>query len=124
MADHLPNYLKSYRKRAGLSQTEVAFLLGDANRSTVSRYESQDIMPPLPTVLALEAVLGASVSELFSGVYQSVEIQTIARMKELIVKLEQRNSEKRYRLATLAKLSRLKDHPLLSAEDQNTITCT
>ena len=32
MGKHLDNYLLTYRKRAGLSQDEVAFLLGSQSR--------------------------------------------------------------------------------------------
>ena len=39
MASYLHNYLRTYRKRAGLSQAEVAFLLGCHSGAKVSRYE-------------------------------------------------------------------------------------
>ena len=40
MATHkLENYLRTYRKRSGLTQREVAFLVGCRNGAQVSRYE-------------------------------------------------------------------------------------
>jgi transcriptional regulator with XRE-family HTH domain len=69
----LPNYLKTYRRRAGLSQDEVAFLLGCQSGAKVSRYERLARQPSLETALAYEAVLGIPVRELFAGVYEKVE---------------------------------------------------
>src|SRR5436190_20861278 len=68
MATHkLENYLRTYRKRSGLTQREVAFLVGCRNGAQVSRYEKRRRLPPLRTALACEAVFGVSVSELFAG---------------------------------------------------------
>src|SRR2546421_227517 len=48
----LENYLRTYRKRSGLTQREVAFLLGSKNGAQLSRYEKQRRLPPLRTALA------------------------------------------------------------------------
>src|SRR3989442_14407584 len=68
MATHkLENYLRTYRKRSGLTQREVAFLVGCRNGAQVSRYEKRRRLPPLRTALACEAAFGVPVSELFAG---------------------------------------------------------
>src|SRR5256885_6196067 len=68
MATHRPeNWLGTYRKRAGLPQREVAFLVGCRNGAQVSRYEKRRRLPPLRTALACEAAFGVPVSELFAG---------------------------------------------------------
>jgi len=85
----LPNYLLSNRKRLGLSQDEVAFLLGHLEASQVSRYEHFVRVPDLETALAFEAILKRSLSELFGGLYQKVEKEVGERAKVL---LEQKNS--------------------------------
>jgi transcriptional regulator with XRE-family HTH domain len=69
----LENYLRTYRKKAGLSQREVAFLLGCEDGAQVSRYEKRRRLPPLETALAYEAIFGIPISELFAGMRQSVE---------------------------------------------------
>jgi transcriptional regulator with XRE-family HTH domain len=81
----LNNYLRTYRKRAGLSQDEVAFLLGCTKGANVSRYEHCDRQPNAKTVLACEAVFGAPARSLFAGTYQTVEQET-GRRAELLVK--------------------------------------
>jgi transcriptional regulator with XRE-family HTH domain len=63
----LDNYLFSYRKRSGLTQGEVAFVLRCGDRRHVSRYEKRVHIPSLATALACEAVFGVPVSKLFAG---------------------------------------------------------
>jgi transcriptional regulator with XRE-family HTH domain len=68
----LENYLRTYRKKAGLSQREVAFLLGCEDGAQISRYEKRRRLPPLETALACEAIFGVPIAELFAGVRQGV----------------------------------------------------
>src|SRR5258708_4349170 len=58
MSRKLPNYLRMYRKRSGLSQEETALLLGYPNGQQVSRCERFTRQPSLQTILAYEAVFG------------------------------------------------------------------
>lgn len=69
--------------RAGLSQDEVAALLGIASGAEVSRHETFQRMPSLTTALRYEAIFGVPLRELFSGEYQKVEIELQARAQEL-----------------------------------------
>jgi transcriptional regulator with XRE-family HTH domain len=69
MAVHkLDNYLRMYRKRAGLSQDEVAYLLGAKSGTMTSRYERFRRTPSLETALAYEEIYGVPARELFAGV--------------------------------------------------------
>lgn len=88
MATHkLENYLRTYRRRSGLTQREVAFLLGCETGTQVSRYERRRRLPPLATALACEAILGVPVAELFAGVWEN-EVKAIGkRMVDLRSKL-------------------------------------
>jgi transcriptional regulator with XRE-family HTH domain len=83
MSAPLENYLRTYRKRSGFSQDEVAFLLGSASGQRVSRYEHRARRPTLETALAYEAIFQVPVSELFAGLYRKVEKEIIARAEEL-----------------------------------------
>src|SRR5437016_13669224 len=87
MAHRLPNYLKTYRKRAGLSQDEVAFLLGCRSGARLSRYERLARRPSLETAFAYEAVFGVPARELFAGVYEKVEREVVKRARVLAGKL-------------------------------------
>jgi transcriptional regulator with XRE-family HTH domain len=84
----LENYLRAYRKKSGLTQREVGFLLGCRNGAQMSRYEKRRRLPPLRTALAFEAAFGIPVSELFAGVRQSVGKQIGKRIPELKSQLE------------------------------------
>jgi transcriptional regulator with XRE-family HTH domain len=84
----LDNYLLAFRKRSGLTQREVAFLLGCENGAQVSRYEKRRRLPPLGTALACEAVFGAPVAELFAGVSEAARKEICKRLLLLKSRLE------------------------------------
>jgi transcriptional regulator with XRE-family HTH domain len=83
----LDNYLRSHRRQSGLSQDEVAFLLGVENGSLFSRYEKRRRLPPLETALACEAVFGVPVAELFAGITERTVRDVGKRREELKVRL-------------------------------------
>jgi transcriptional regulator with XRE-family HTH domain len=85
MAIHkLENYLRMYRKRAGLSQDEVAYLLGGKSGTIASRYERFRRTPSLETALACEAIYGVPVKELFAGV--SAKAEGLVRRRARLLK--------------------------------------
>jgi len=84
----LDNYLRTYRRQAGLTQTEVAFLLGWKNSAQISRYEKRRRLPPIDTALACEAIFGVPISELFAGVRDSSTHEVSKRMLQLRSKLQ------------------------------------
>ena len=88
MSRKLDNYLRTYRKRAGLSQDEVAYLLGCQGGAKVSRYERFARRPTLQTALAYEAIFGVPVRDLFAGIYQKVERPILKRAQLLAEKLK------------------------------------
>jgi transcriptional regulator with XRE-family HTH domain len=103
----LSNYLRSNRKRLGLSQDEVAFLLGSQTGSKVSRYEMFEREPNLATALAFEAIMQRPVSEIFAGIYQNAEREVSARAKALSHRKVYQTStrENAFKRQALAKIS-------------------
>lgn len=87
MSHKLENYLRTYRKRSGLSQDEVAFLLGCESGTKVSRYERFTRKPALETALACRAIFGVPVEDMFAGVYQKVEKKILNRAQLLARKV-------------------------------------
>jgi len=87
MSVPLQNYLRTYRKRSGFTQTEVAFLLGSDDGMKVSRYERRVQRPALETALAYEAIFRVPPKELFAGLYRKVEKITQSRAQLLAQKL-------------------------------------
>ena len=103
----LPNYLRTNRKRLGLSQDDVAHLLGTGNGTTVCRHEQFDREPGLRAALAYEAVFRRPIRELFAGLYDEIEREVAGRAKKLVVKTAsmkpgQRTARKRETLAKIA----------------------
>jgi transcriptional regulator with XRE-family HTH domain len=71
--NRLVNYVRAHRKRAGLSQLELALILGYRNEGVISRHELFRSVPPLLMALGYEVVFQTSVSELFPGLRETVE---------------------------------------------------
>ena len=86
-ASQLPNYIRRYRKRACLTQEEVAFLLGSKSSASISRHERFKQTPDLQTLLAYEMLFGTPVRNLFSSKHEEVERKLRRRMRLLIRKL-------------------------------------
>jgi transcriptional regulator with XRE-family HTH domain len=85
----LPNYLRTHRKRAGLSQDDVAALLGGHSGAAVSRLERFRRQPSLKTALVLEAIYRVPIRELFAGQFQEAKRAVHRRAEELTTKLAQ-----------------------------------
>lgn len=69
----LDSYLRAHRKKAGLSQSELAKLLGYADEGAVRRHEKSKTLPPLLLALGYEAIFQTPISKLFSGLKETVE---------------------------------------------------
>jgi DNA-binding XRE family transcriptional regulator len=61
------NYLRTYRKRSGISQQEIARLLGYKDQWQVSRHERSRTSPKLFIALAYTKIFRVSVSVLFTA---------------------------------------------------------
>jgi hypothetical protein len=105
----LPNYLIANRKRLGLSQAEVAFLLAAGSGEKVCRHERFSREPNLATALAYEAIYKRTASELFSGLYRRVEREVAARAKSLAAKMQERGRSRRnvHKCRILAEIARI-----------------
>ena len=88
MSRKLENYLLTHRKRAHLTQDEMAFLVGSGSGTTVSRYEHYTQRPRLEMVLAYEIVTGTPARELFAGLYDDLEQQIQKRSRQLAQRLK------------------------------------
>jgi transcriptional regulator with XRE-family HTH domain len=88
--DKLDNYLRTYRKKLGLTQREVSFLLGCYGPAKVSRYERTGRIPDLKTIFAYEAIFQKPARELFAGIYDRAERETRRRVRQLVSRLRKR----------------------------------
>lgn len=66
------NHLVTHRKKAGLSQNELARLVKCAEGS-VCRHENSKVLAPLDTALKYEAIFRVPISNLFPGLHLTLE---------------------------------------------------
>ena len=104
---HLPNYLRTNRKRLGLSQGEIAYLLGAGSGAKACRYERFARDPGLRTALAYEAIFQRPIRELFAGLYDEIEREVAERAKRLVLTTDRmkpglRTARKRETFAQIA----------------------
>lgn len=87
MTSAIENYLRTHRKRSGLSQEDVAFLLGLKSGQIISRYERLDRVPSLETAFACQVLFDTLPHELYPGLYAKVESITRRRTRTLIARM-------------------------------------
>lgn len=106
MSHAMPQYLRTYRKRAGFTQHEVASLLGLHTAENVSRYERMARRPTLETAIACELIFGVPARVLLPGLYREVEQGVRRRARNILKEHESRHpqvhSRKRAALESLA----------------------
>jgi transcriptional regulator with XRE-family HTH domain len=78
-----PNYLRSYRLRWGLSQGELANLLGCKTAAVISRIEKKLRPPTLKIVIGCFVIFGTPAAEVFPDISATVESDVMKRVWEL-----------------------------------------
>ena len=93
----LPTYLRTYRKRAGLTQAEVAYVVG-INRSDLWQYETSRSEPSLRVLLALQVLYRIPIRKLFAGLFLQCRGTTLRRLRLLQSQLVADGTSKKSRL--------------------------
>lgn len=73
-------YLRFLRRKSGLSQKELARILGSVTASQVSRHERSIVAPTLAAAIGYEVVFRRLVSEIFVGFYHTIEVGVVERL--------------------------------------------
>jgi len=95
MSYKVKSYLRTFRRRSGLTQAEVAFLLGVHSGAKVSRYERLSRRPSFQTALGLQAVFGIPAETLLPAMSAQVERKIVARAYLLSRRLERHSDSAR-----------------------------
>jgi transcriptional regulator with XRE-family HTH domain len=74
------SYLWLARKRRGLVQKQVAFMMGKTV-DEISRYERGARIPELPTLIGLEIIYGTPLRMLFKDLYEQVLTEIREKVK-------------------------------------------
>jgi len=104
MSERLNNYIRTYRKQAGLSQRELAKLLGYGHAGPVSRHERLRSLPPLVMAMAYAVVFRISISKLFAGLLELVEKSVENRLGGLETALREPDPRALHKAMTKRKL--------------------
>jgi transcriptional regulator with XRE-family HTH domain len=75
-------YLRFLRRKSGLSQRELALILGSVTASQISRHERSIAPPSLLTAFAYQAVFRMPVSDIFPGLFHAIEDGIEERMNQ------------------------------------------
>src|SRR4051812_23604206 len=87
--DHrLISYLRPLRRRWGLTQRELAFLIGAKTHSAISQIETRKAYPPLAGAIACSIIFDTPSIELFPELYAKVHAIVLARADELYQELQ------------------------------------
>ena len=117
----LPNYITKYRKQAGFSQEEVAYLLGCRDMTGISRYEMFRREPSLRIALAFSIMFRVPAERLFAGDLQTIGAVVNRRAKYLLTRLRRgkRNQATMRKLAVLEYLAAWSGSAKLSNNDND-----
>jgi transcriptional regulator with XRE-family HTH domain len=115
MAPRILSYLRTNRKKGGLTQDEMAFLIGCQSGAKISRFERLARQPNLETALACQVVFGIPAHELFPGMFAEVEKIVTERARLLSGRLQAKRGQDpsglRHKLAILSAVTERKQRP-------------
>jgi transcriptional regulator with XRE-family HTH domain len=80
-------YLRFLRRKSGLSQRDLARIVGCGSASQISRHERSISPPSLQTVFAYEVIFRRPASEIFPGLFYAVETVVEECLAELEIAL-------------------------------------
>jgi transcriptional regulator with XRE-family HTH domain len=88
------SYLRSLRRKSGLSLRELSQILGSVSDAQISRHERSLSVPGFLTALGYEAVFRVSMSEMFPGLFTTVATGIEERIANLEAELRGRTAKK------------------------------
>jgi transcriptional regulator with XRE-family HTH domain len=102
--EQVASYLRSHRRKSGLSQRELAGILGYLTEVQISRHERSVAIPGLMIVLGYEAIFRVPVSEMFPGLYRTIEAGIEERLAILENELQRSTAKGRQAQSIARKL--------------------
>jgi len=113
MSHRLPSYLHTLRKQWGLSQPELAALLG-LTGSALSRFENRSRRPSAELIIGAEVLFGHCAKDVFPGFYRAIERKIVERASAEHKRLEgQSDANTSQKLRFLAEVIERSSQPTL-----------
>jgi DNA-binding XRE family transcriptional regulator len=75
-------HLRFLRRKSGLSQRDLARILGSVSASQISRHERSRTLPGMLTAFGYQVVFEKPVSDIFPGLFYAVEAGVQERLEE------------------------------------------
>ncbi|HZS56798.1 MAG TPA: helix-turn-helix transcriptional regulator [Bryobacteraceae bacterium] len=94
MEPRLKIYMRANRLKWGITQAELAYLLGLKTGSVVSRIERVKRQPGVMVVLACQVIFGTMPIELLPGHFSDIEDAVMRRVHEMDKKFKSKSSPK------------------------------
>lgn len=82
------SYLRYHRKKSGLSQKELADIVGSVGEQQVARHENFKATPSIIAAIGYEVALKVSIAKLFPGLYETIQQGVEERLSEMEARLE------------------------------------
>ena len=76
-------YLRMHRRNWGLTQKELARLIGTASSAQISKYENSKRVPKIEVAFACQAIFGVPPSIMFPDAYTLVEEEVMRNMYQM-----------------------------------------
>ena len=89
MAPPPASRLRSLRRKSGLTQKEVASIVGLPNYAQIYRHEIGKTIPPLSIAMRYSILYQEPISEIFPGLYEEVREKLEPRLDEFEERLHQ-----------------------------------
>jgi len=89
MASPATSRLQSLRRKSGLTQREVANIIGVSNNIQICRHETGVTSPPLRIALRYSILFQEPIGEIFPELYEPVRDKLEARLDEFEQRLHQ-----------------------------------
>lgn len=84
----LENYLRTYRRKAGLTQKELAHLMGAETHAYISRHERGVRMPDIRTIFAYARIFRVRPEKLFPALAERISADVASRAAALLEEIE------------------------------------
>ena len=88
MSPHVLSYLRTHRRKWGLTQKDIARLVGRASSTHISRVERGLRTPSLETLIAYEIVFGIPPRSLIPNRYADIEERVLREAQTLFAELQ------------------------------------
>ncbi len=85
--------LKSYRKRAGLTQRDLPYMMGMKEDTAIARFEKRKRVPTMEKAFAYQAALGEDLEDMFPEVAAKARKEVGARAALLTLKRREQGTK-------------------------------